>query len=149
LLTEKPDAILIFTDPRFFTWLFEIEDEIHQVCPILWWHVWDNYPYPAFNSPYYEATDALNCHSHMTYEMLKNTKFGEKTKFIPHAIPQSMFFPLGKDEISSYKKTLLGPDLEDAFVAIWVNRNAKRKRPNDVLLSWKIFVENNNSNRNQ
>ena len=37
LLNEKPDALLIFTDPRFFTWLFEMEDEIHQVCPILWW----------------------------------------------------------------------------------------------------------------
>jgi hypothetical protein len=24
LLNEKPDALFIFTDPRFFTWLFEI-----------------------------------------------------------------------------------------------------------------------------
>ena len=30
LATEKPDILLIFTDPRFFIWLFEMEDEIHQ-----------------------------------------------------------------------------------------------------------------------
>ena len=34
LATECPDILLIFTDPRFFTWLWEMEDEIHQVCPI-------------------------------------------------------------------------------------------------------------------
>ena len=32
LATEKPDMILLFTDPRFFHWLFKMEDEIHQVC---------------------------------------------------------------------------------------------------------------------
>ena len=63
LATEKPDLLFIFTDPRFFTWLFEIEDEIHQICPIVWWHVWDNYPYPKFNNTFYAATDVINCHT--------------------------------------------------------------------------------------
>lgn len=140
LATEKPDAIFIFTDPRFFVWLFEMEDEIHQICPIVWWHVWDNYPYPDFNESFYEATDLLNCHSHMTYEMIKD-KFPNKTNWIPHALPENMFFPLEKDQIQTYKQQLLGKDREDHFVGIWVNRNAKRKRPNDALLSWKIFLD--------
>ena len=72
LITEKPDILFIFTDPRFFVWLFEMEDEIHQVCPIVWWHVWDNDPYPSFNHVLYESTDLINCHSHMTYTMLKD-----------------------------------------------------------------------------
>jgi hypothetical protein len=80
LATEKPDLILIFTDPRFFIWLFEMEDEIHQVCPIVWWHVWDNRPAPVFNGPMYEATDLINCHSYMTYEIVKEM-FPEKTIF--------------------------------------------------------------------
>ena len=42
LAAEKPDILFLFTDPRFFIWLFEMEDEIHQQCPIVWWHVWDN-----------------------------------------------------------------------------------------------------------
>jgi len=140
LATEKPDALFIFTDPRFFTWLFEIEDEVHQICPILWWHVWDNYPYPDFNDDYYKSTDMINCHSHMTYTMLKE-KHPEKTHFIPHALPDNLFFQIDKQEIKNYKKMLLGEDREDHFVGIWVNRNAKRKRPSDLLVSWKLFLD--------
>jgi glycosyltransferase involved in cell wall biosynthesis len=140
LATEKPDILFIFTDPRFFVWLFNIEDEIKQICPIVWWHVWDNYPYPEFNSHFYESTNLLNCHSHMTYTMLKE-KFPHKTNFIPHSLPNDIFYPIEKTQKSVYKKQLLGPDKEDYFVGIWVNRNAKRKRPNDVLESWKIFLE--------
>ena len=140
LATEKPDILFIFTDPRFFTWLFEIEDEIHQICPIVWWHVWDNYPYPKFNEKYYKATDLLNCHSHMTYKMIKD-KFPNKTNWIPHALPEDIFFPLEEKSIKEYKLQLLGKERQDHFVAIWVNRNAKRKRPNDVLMSWKLFLE--------
>jgi glycosyltransferase involved in cell wall biosynthesis len=141
LATEKPDILFIFTDPRFFVWLFEMEDEIHQICPIVWWHVWDNHPYPEFNDRFYQATDLLNCHSHMTYEMIKD-RYPEKTNFVPHFLPENMFFPLKKNEIKNYKKSLLGNDREDHFVGIWVNRNAKRKRPNDVLESWKLFLDN-------
>ncbi len=139
LATEKPDLVFLFTDPRFFTWLFEIEDEIHQVCPIVWWHVWDNYPYPKFNEPYYEGTDAINCHSHMTYTMLKE-HYPEKTHFIPHALPEDLFYPISENERKTHKLNLLGPARKDHFVGIWVNRNAKRKRPNDVLESWKLFL---------
>jgi glycosyltransferase involved in cell wall biosynthesis len=141
LATEKPDAILIFTDPRFFIWLFEMEDEVHQMCPILWWHVWDNYPYPKFNETLYQSTDLINCHSHMTYEMLKD-KFPDKTNFIPHAIPGEMFFPFDENQRMMFKKNILGPNRQDHFVGIWVNRNARRKRASDVLHSWKLMLDN-------
>jgi len=140
LATEKPDLLLIFTDPRFFIWLFEMEDEIHQVCPIAWWHVWDNLPYPAFNSPLYEATDLINCHSYSTYSMLKD-RFPDKTNFIPHSLPPDIFYPISRSEKRQYRANLLGNNRADNFVAIWVNRNARRKRPSDVLESWKIFID--------
>ena len=143
LATEKPDLLFIFTDPRFFTWLFEIEDEIHQICPIVWWHVWDNHPFPRFNDTYYHATDKINCHSHMTYKMIKDDGVhADKVAFIPHALPDNMFSRLSSSEIKEAKLKLLGEENKDSFVAIWVNRNAKRKRPNDVLESWKIFLDN-------
>lgn len=140
LATEKPDAILIFTDPRFFIWLFEMEDEIHQTCPIIWWHVWDNDPAPLFNNVLYDSTDLINCHSYHTYENVK--KFHpEKTHFIPHAVPDEIFRPISQTERMQYKVNVLGLDRHDHFVGVWINRNAKRKRPNDVLLSWKIFLD--------
>ena len=139
LAQEKPDAVMIFTDPRFFIWLFEMEDEIHQVCPIVWWHVWDNRPTPVFNNPLYEATDLINCHSYLTYEMCKEN-FPEKTNFVPHGVPKDVFFPLSPEEKMSYRDMILGPDKRDHFVAIWVNRNAKRKRSNDVIVAWSQFL---------
>lgn len=140
LATEKPDAILIFTDPRFFTWLFEMEDEIHQVCPIVWWHVWDNHPIPEFNRQMYEATDLINCHSYLTYEICKSM-FPEKTNFIPHAVPDQVFYPLPENELKNWKSQLLKDDRSDHFVGFWNNRNARRKRPADVIESWKLFLD--------
>jgi glycosyltransferase involved in cell wall biosynthesis len=140
LATEKPDAIMIFTDPRFFIWLFEMEDEIHQMCPIVWWHVWDNDPAPLFNNVLYEATDLINCHSYHTYENVKKF-FPDKTNFIPHAVPDEIFKPISQYERDAFKANILGKDRLDHFVGIWINRNAKRKRPSDVLLSWKIFLD--------
>jgi len=140
LVTEKPDVILLFTDPRFFVWLWEMEDEIHDVCPIAYWHVWDNYPAPVFNKPFYEGTDLINCHSHLTYEMVSKW-FPEKTNFIPHSLPQELFFPLPDHEISNHKTALIGPERKDHFVLFWVNRNARRKRPNDVLWSFSKFLD--------
>ena len=142
LATEKPDLLFIFTDPRFFYWLFDIEDEIHQVCPIVWWHVWDNYPFPRFNDDFYSATDKINCHSHLTYQMIKEDgKHKDKVSFIPHSIPSNIFHPLPENEVQSNKELLLGKERADHFTALWVNRNAKRKRPSDALWAWKIFLD--------
>ncbi len=140
IATEKPDLLLIFTDPRFFIWLWEMEDEVRQVCPIAYWHVWDNRPVPEFNRPFYEATDLINCHSHLTYEMVSSL-FPEKTNFIPHALPEDLYRQLSEREISQHRNQVLGSDRKDHFVLFWMNRNARRKRPADLLWSWKLFKD--------
>lgn len=140
LAQERPDAVMLFTDPRFFIWLYEMEDEVHQFCPIVWWHVWDNRPTPVFNNVLYQATDLLNCHSHLTYEMVKEN-FPEKTNFVPHAIPDHVFFPLPAQDKVNFRKSMLGPERADGFVCLWINRNAKRKRSADVIESWKLFLD--------
>lgn len=140
LINEKPDALIIFSDPRFFTWLFEIEDEVRQICPILWWHVWDNRPTPRFNDWMYESVDTINCHSYLTYQMCKEN-FKEKTNFIPHSFPKDKFYRLEKNIIAKEKERILGTNRKDNFVCLWMNRNCMRKRPADVLHSWKLFLD--------
>lgn len=139
LITEQPDAIFLFTDPRQFTWLWEMEDEIHQVCPIVYWHVWDNDPYPAFNFPWYESTDLINCLSYKTFELVK-PHFPEKTNYIPHTFPKGVYNALPEEQTKQLKQQNFGPKA-DWFKALWVNRNATRKMPNDVLFSWKTFLD--------
>ena len=56
---EKPDALFIITDPRYFTWLFQIENEIRKKIPIIYLNIWDDYPAPLYNKAYYESCDAL------------------------------------------------------------------------------------------
>jgi hypothetical protein len=138
LITERPDALLLFTDPRQFIWLWEMEDEIHQMCPITYWHVWDNDPYPAYNGPWYDSTDLINCLSHKTYEMVKE-HYPEKTNYIPHSFPKQMYFPFTEEQTSELlKQNFTGR--ENWFKALWVNRNATRKMPNDVLVAWDKFL---------
>jgi glycosyltransferase involved in cell wall biosynthesis len=142
LATEKPDLIFIFTDPRFFIWLWEMEDEIHQVCPIAYWHVWDNKPFPKFNETLYESTDTINCHSYLTYKMLSESMPNKpRINFIPHAVPEDIFYRLSDKERKEYKRKALGVERENHFVVIWNNRNARRKRPGDLLFAWKEFLE--------
>lgn len=141
LAVERPDVLLLFTDPRFFIWVWEMEDEIHQICPIAYWHVWDNHPVPKFNQVLYDSTDLINCHSYMTYDFVKDLCPG-KTNFIPHALPQELFSPIqNKQNVRDLKIQLLGENRKDQFVLFWVNRNAKRKRPNDVLWAWQLFMK--------
>src|SRR5574343_155844 len=69
---EKYDAIWFMTDPRFFVWLFNMSDEIRdRGIPLLYYHVWDNYPVPTFNKPYYESCDFVGCISKLTFDILK------------------------------------------------------------------------------
>lgn len=138
LITEKPDAVLIFTDPRQFIWLWEMEDEIRQVCPITYWHVWDNDPYPAFNSIWYESTDLINCISKKTFELVA-PNFPEKTNYIPHSFPKEMYYTVDADIISKSIKQNFA-ERADWFKVLWVNRNAHRKMPGDVMIAWKQFL---------
>lgn len=140
LASEKPDIMLLFTDPRFFIWVWEMEDEIHQVCPIAYNHLWDNYPWPDFNRVLYESTDLVNCINWPTYQMVKE-RFPEKTNYIPHAVPEEVYHPLPEEQQIKHKIALLGTQRQDHFTVLFVSRNARRKMPSDILVSWKQFID--------
>ena len=139
IAAENPAAIIMFTDSRFFTYLFNMEDEIHETCPIIWWHVWDNRPTPKFNKKLYKSIDQVNCISELTYRICKDLEI-ENIEYIPHSFPKNIFYKLEESQIISYKKQIM-QDKEDWFLGLWINRNFRRKRPADVLKSWQIFVE--------
>ena len=59
LTEEKPDALMMFTDPRYWIWLFNMEREIRSRIPIFYLNIWDNPPYPMYNKAYYKSCDGL------------------------------------------------------------------------------------------
>ena len=142
LAQERPDAILLFTDPRFFTWVWEIEDEIHQVCPIAYNHLWDNPPTPVFNRVLYESTDLINCINYPTYEMVKTLlPDSGRVNYIPHAIPPDVFYKMSDADSNMWKVNLLGAERKDHFIITYVSRNARRKMPSDIIQSFKMFLD--------
>ncbi|MEK6878241.1 MAG: hypothetical protein AABY22_01465 [Nanoarchaeota archaeon] len=116
---EKPDAIMLITDPRYFTWLFNTENEIRKNIPITYLNIWDSpFPYPLWNKAYYESCDLLMSISKQTYNLNKHV-LGEnkwcdinepnrngKTvlHYVPHGTNQNIFRPLDKIEPSLIKR---------------------------------------------
>ena len=76
---EKPDAIFIFTDPRYWSWLFDIEREIRSKIPIFYLNIWDDYPAPIYNRNYYNSVDVLMAISKQT-KNINEIVLGEEAK---------------------------------------------------------------------
>ncbi len=72
LRTEKPDLVWFMTDPRFWPWLWQMEDEIRPLVPMVYHHVWDNYPYPLYNKPWYDSNDCIVAISKVTHDIVEN-----------------------------------------------------------------------------
>lgn len=141
LATEKPDAVVIFNDPRFFMPLFEVHDEFHQVCPIVYNHLWDQCEFPPmYNRNVYDTVDMFFCINRPTFDFLQPIYGDVKVKWAPHALPEEVFYPLSQPERVTKRNQLL-PGRADHFVVSWVNRNAHRKRPGDVMWSFKMFLD--------
>lgn len=60
---EKPDALMIFTDPRFFGHVFAMEHELRTELkiPVIYYSIWDNFPVSRWNSSSYASCDLLMC----------------------------------------------------------------------------------------
>jgi glycosyltransferase involved in cell wall biosynthesis len=147
---EKPDAILHFTDPRFWGWLYQMEHEIRQQIPLLYLTIWDDLPYPRWNEPFYESCDLLMCISKQTHNIVRNVvrkypKEDWQITYVPHGIDDNIFFPINSEH-PSYGKLLtfkekLYKESDPKFVLFWNNRNIRRKSPGDIILAYKKFAE--------
>jgi len=56
---ENPDAIMFFTDPRYWVWLFQMENEVRKKVPMIYLNIWDDMPAPLYNKSYYESIMSL------------------------------------------------------------------------------------------
>jgi len=139
--TEKPDMMWIMTDPRFWGWLWQMENEIRPLIPIVYYHVWDNYPYPMFNRDYYLSNDHVVTISKVTDDIVRNVAPEVNCTYLPHAVDQNVFKPLTEDQIKQLRKANFHKDDLDKVVFFWNNRNARRKQSGSLIFWFKEFLD--------
>ena len=148
IMRHQPDAIMHFTDPRYWRWLYEMEAELRQNLPILFYHIWDDLPDPHYNRNYYESVDWLGCISRQTYGIVNRVgKLNSETikpledwqvSYVPHGINTETYKAVEVPE--DFRKQVTGGK-DYKFILFWMNRNIKRKQPSDVIWAFKKFVD--------
>jgi glycosyltransferase involved in cell wall biosynthesis len=150
LSIEKPDAVMLITDPRYFRHIFNMEDEIRKHCPLVYLNIWDNYPVPMYNKPYYEACDLLMGISKQTVNInklvLKDCDNSKRVfKYIPHGLNHNQFYPITKSnteytEFINFRNNIVGGEDVD-FIMFFNSRNIRRKQIPDTMLAFKAFLD--------
>ena len=143
---EKPDAILHFTDPRFWIWLYNMEHEIRQNIPILYYNIWDDLPDPLWNRDFYRSSDLLMGISKQTYGINKRITRGYhdedwQVKYVPHGVSEQRFkkVPKGNLELIDFESKYGLNKFK--FKVLYLNRNIRRKSPGDVVLAYKYMLD--------
>jgi len=153
LRLEKPDAIMLITDPRYFVWLFAIENEIRKTTPIVYLNIWDEYPAPIYNKPFYEACDLLMGISKQTDNInkivLENKAQDRILRYVPHGLDHTIFRPLDKNnpedaqehkDMLELKAKIFGKHTPK-FIMFFNSRNIRRKQLPDALVAFRLFLD--------
>ena len=143
LRNEKPDIVWVMTDPRFYEWLWLIENEIRPVCPIVYYHVWDNYPFPMFNQKYYISNDYVACISKLTHDIVKNVAPEVESSYLPHAVDGNVFAFADRQTRKNLRAKLLKSEDQEKFIFLWNTRNARRKQSGTVLWWFAEWIKDN------
>jgi len=137
--TYKPDVIWFMTDPRFWGWLWDVEHELRPLAPMVYYHVWDNYPYPKFNKMFYDSNDVICTISKVTDDIVRTVAPDVECIHMPHAVDTDIFTPIEEEHVTGFKKT---NNMDtDRVIFFWNNRNARRKQSGTVLYWFNEFAE--------
>lgn len=148
LQKEKPDLLWFMTDPRFYGWLWEIENEIRPFMPMVYYHVWDNFPAPYYNANFYNSNDEVVCISKVTHEIVNTVAPEVSSRYLPHAVNDNIFYKFTSAEqkqnalnirdqlidTSKYKN-------KNKKLFFWNNRNARRKQSGTLIWWFKEFLD--------
>ena len=140
LWAEKPDILWFMTDPRFFQWLWQMEEEVRYNVPMIYYHVWDNYPYPIFNKAAYESNDFIATISKLTDDIVKTVAPTVNRRYIPHAVDMEVFKRMDEEQVKVLRKDNFKENA-DKFIVFWNNRNARRKMASSLILWFKEFLK--------
>ena len=150
LSNERPDALWFMTDPRFYGWLWEIDNEVRANVPMIYYHVWDNFPAPEFNGRFYRSTDEIVCISKVTHEIVKTVAPEVESKYLPHAVNNNIFKKLkdveGVAAVQVMKQNIFKQTSDHLLndnkkIFFWNNKNARRKQSGTLIWWFKEWLD--------
>lgn len=152
LQKERPDMLWFMTDPRFYGWLWEMENEVRSNLPMVYYHVWDNFPAPHYNGRFYRSTDEIACISKVTHEIVKEVAPDVSSFYLPHAVNGEIFKKYKEDDqLAIIKETRnrvnvlssTNPKNKniDKKIFFWNNRNARRKQSGTLIWWFKNWLD--------
>ncbi len=134
---ESCDCLFLMTDPHRFEWILGSYRSSVQ-CPIFYYHVWDNKPYPFFLKSFYENCETISCISKLTEECVKNVVPDHKSVYYtPHGVDTTMFFPQQSELIKKNREAFLGRNYK--FVLFFNGTNIARKEISNTIISFEKF----------
>lgn len=148
LQKERPDVLWFMTDPRFYGWLWEIENEIRANIPMVYYHVWDNFPAPKFNANFYKSTDVVACISKVTHQIVQEVAPEVQSCYLPHAVNEEFFHPANTEQ-EEKAAAIMRQRVMDAStiknnnkkIFFWNNRNARRKQSGTLIWWFKEWLD--------
>tara|TARA_R110000824_G_scaffold12307_10_gene54080 strand:- start:6555 stop:7814 length:1260 start_codon:yes stop_codon:yes gene_type:complete len=137
---QRPDIVWFMTDPRFWGWLWQIENEIRSLVPMVYYHVWDNYPYPTYNKAFYESNDHIAAISKVTDDIVRTVAPSVDCTYLPHSVDDQTFKKLDLSEVekSTWKEN---NKFGGKTIFFWNSRNARRKQSGSLIYWFKDFLD--------
>jgi len=138
----KPDILWFMTDPRYYEHLWLIEHEIRPYVPMVYYHVWDNYPVPYYNNGWYESNDFIQCISRVTHDVVRKVSPSVKSEYVPHTVNPHFFRKMSKEEILKQITNATKIFEEEKFTVFFNSRNFYRKMPGSLIMWFNTFLNN-------
>ena len=120
--------------------------KLRRNIPITYLNIWDDYPAPMYNRPYYEACDLLMGISKQTVNInklvLKGHEGNRIFRFIPHGKDPNIYKPLNDNDPELVKaKQQMFKGKDPKFVVYFNSRNIRRKQIPDTMLAFRAFLD--------
>ena len=139
---ERPNILWFMTDPRFWGFLWAIENEIRPLVPMVYYHVWDNYPYPKYNKAFYESNDKIVTISKVTHDIVTTVAPTVDEEYLPHTTNTDVFTIYPEEQVKQFRLQSFPEDRNtDKFVVMFNSRNARRKQSGSLIYWFKAFLD--------
>jgi len=120
-----------------------MENEVRPLVPMIYYHVWDNYPAPKFNRKWYDSCDKVVTISKVTSDIVQTVSPTVDEEYLPHAVDHEIFKKYEEQDLETVKKIFCEdyPENDGKFVFFWNNRNARRKLSGSVIFWFKQLLD--------